>query len=77
MRLPTFTKPPSLASDIGSLAGLYRTVFWMIGRKSQYGRIWPREADMGPDDSLPVPPPPPAASLETHDARPVEAGTRD
>jgi len=38
---------PSIASDLGALAGLYRTVFWMIGRKSQYGRIWPPEADMG------------------------------
>jgi hypothetical protein len=52
MRQVTVNKTPSFASDIGALAGLYRTVFWMIGRKSQYGRIWPREADMGgPEDA--------------------------
>ncbi len=39
---------PSLVSELGSLAALYRTVFWMIGRKAQYGRVWPPEADMGP-----------------------------
>ena len=42
---------PSLAADLGSLAGLYRTVFWMIGRKAKYGRLWPAEAEMAaPDD---------------------------
>jgi hypothetical protein len=41
---------PTIAGDLGALAGLYRTVFWMIGRKSQYGRIWPPEADMGKPD---------------------------
>lgn len=48
MRQATANQSPSLVSDIGALAGLYRTVFWMIGRKSSYGRIWPPEADMGP-----------------------------
>lgn len=47
MRQTTTPRTPSIASDLGALAGLYRTVFWMIGRKSQYGRIWPPEADMG------------------------------
>jgi hypothetical protein len=42
---------PSIASDLGALAGLYRTVFWMIGRKSRYGRIWPPEAEMGTPES--------------------------
>ena len=47
MRQATLNKDPSLVSDLSALAGLYRTVFWMIGRKSQYGRIWPQEAEMG------------------------------
>jgi len=47
MRQATTPRTPSIASDLGALAGLYRTVFWMIGRKSRYGRIWPPEADMG------------------------------
>lgn len=47
MRQATTPHNPSIASDLGALAGLYRTVFWMIGRKSQYGRIWPPEAEMG------------------------------
>jgi hypothetical protein len=77
MRLSTATNKPSLVNELGSLAHLYRTVFWMIGRKAQYGRIWPREADMGPDESLIVPPSSPITSFETPHARPVEAGTRD
>jgi len=77
MRQPTFSKTPSLASDIGSLAGLYRTVFWMFGRKARYGRVWPREADMGADESVSVPPLPPATAFEALHARPVEAGVRD
>ena len=48
MRSTSAINKPSFVNDLGSLAGLYRTVFWMIGRKAQYGRIWPREAD--PDD---------------------------
>jgi hypothetical protein len=75
MRHPTFSNTPSLASEIGSLAGLYRTVFWMIGRRVQYGRIWPREADMGPEDSLYVPAP--VVPFEAQHARPVEAAARD
>jgi hypothetical protein len=47
MRQATTDQSPSLASDLGALAGLYRTVFWMMGRKAQYGRIWPPEAEMG------------------------------
>ena len=77
MRLSTAINKPSFVNDLGSLAGLYRTVFWMIGRKAQYGRIWPREADMGPDEPLIVPPSPPITSFEESHARPVEAGTRD
>lgn len=53
MPLATLNQRPSLINDIGALAGLYRTVFWMMGRKAQYGRIWPREADMGePEEAL-------------------------
>ena len=33
-------KNPSLTDDLGSLAGLYRTVFWMISRRLRYGRDW-------------------------------------
>ena len=77
MRQSMLTRTSSLASDLGSLAGLYRTVFWMIGRKSQYGRIWPREADMGPNESLPVPPPAPLASFEVSHTTAVQAGVRD
>jgi len=63
-------------SDLGSLAGLYRTVFWMIGRKAQYGRIWPREADMGTDIDEALPPA--VTSLDTsHSEVEVEVGTRD
>ena len=47
MPVATVNEKPSLVNDLGALAGLYRTVFWMMGRKAQYGRIWPREADMG------------------------------
>ena len=83
MRLSTAINKPSFVNDLGSLAGLYRTVFWMIGRKAQYGRIWPREAEMGPgvdvgpDEPLTVPPSPPITSFEAPPASPVEAGTRD
>lgn len=48
MPVATLNEKPSLVSDLGALAGLYRTVFHMIGRKAQYGRVWPPEADMGP-----------------------------
>jgi len=47
MPVATVNEKPSLVNDLGALAGLYRTVFWMMGRKAQYGRIWPHEADMG------------------------------
>jgi hypothetical protein len=83
MRSTSAINKPSFVNDLGSLAGLYRTVFWMIGRKAQYGRIWPREADMGPgvdvgpDEPLVVPPSPPVTSFEAPPASPVEAGTRD
>ncbi len=77
MRLSTAISKPSFVNDLGSLAGLYRTVFWMIGRKAQYGRIWPREADMGPDESLIAPASSPITSFEAPHARPVEVGTRD
>jgi hypothetical protein len=45
MRYPGANNP-SIISEIGSLAGLYRTVFWMMGRKARYGRLWPPEAEM-------------------------------
>jgi hypothetical protein len=75
MRHLSANQNPSLVSDIGSLAGLYRTVFWMMGRKARYGRLWPPEAEMTkPYDPHTVAPPP-----MTEAARPhlVEVGSRD
>jgi len=67
---------PSLVADIGSLAGLYRTVFWMIGRKARYGRLWPPEAEMAtPYDAQDVTPPPPVMEMSRADL--VEAASRD
>src|SRR2546426_2118581 len=46
-------RSPTLAQELGALAGLYRTVFWMMGRKIQYGQVWPDEVYMiepGPTD---------------------------
>ncbi|MEX1195737.1 MAG: hypothetical protein WD904_08740 [Dehalococcoidia bacterium] len=31
---------PTLIKDLGAIAGLYGTVFWMIGRRLQHGRGW-------------------------------------
>ncbi|HLC28986.1 MAG TPA: hypothetical protein VJL07_06025 [Dehalococcoidia bacterium] len=76
MRQATLKKSPSLASDMSVLAGLYRTVFWMIGRKSQYGRIWPQEADMGPAGEIALPPPLITVSEPARHAT-VEVGARD
>jgi hypothetical protein len=59
MRRASSNHNPSLVSDLESLAGLYRTVFRMMGRKARYGRIWPPEAEMaGPDEYSTVAPPP-------------------
>lgn len=76
MRHPGANQNPSLVADIGSLAGLYRTVFWMIGRKARYGRLWPPEAEMAsPYDVQVVAPPPPV--IEMSRGHLVEAATRD
>jgi len=77
MRESTVSDTPSLGQELASLAGLYRTVIWMIGRKAQYGRIWPAEADMGRDEPAAVSPPVPAQYREARYATPVEAGARD
>lgn len=34
------TKDPGLMEDLGSVAGLYRTVFWMMGKRLRYGPDW-------------------------------------
>lgn len=47
MPAATVKEKPSLVSEIGALAGLYRTVFWMMGKKAKYGRVFPPEAEMG------------------------------
>jgi hypothetical protein len=74
MRQTTTPHNPSIKSDLGALAGLYRTVFWMIGRKSQYGRIWPREADMGSLESEPMIE---APLFEMPERSAVEVGARE
>ena len=66
---------PSLVADIGSLAGLYRTVFWMMGRKARYGRLWPPEAEMTTPYDLPAVTPPPMVEAARPDL--VEATSRD
>ena len=76
MRQTTMPHNPSIVSDLGALAGLYRTVFWMIGRKSQYGRIFPPEADMGtPDEAAIAPIEAPVFEMPERSA--VEVGARD
>ena len=73
-RPSTNIRRPSLVSNLSALVGLYRTVFWMIGRKAQYGRIWPREADMG----KPEPEPPIEAPVfEMKPRSAVEVGARE
>jgi len=76
MRQATLNKSPSLASDLSALGGLYRTGFWMIGRKSQYGRIWPQEANMGPAGETARSVPLITVSESARHAT-VEVGTRD
>jgi len=76
MRNSSSNHNPSLVADIGSLAGLYRTVFWMMGRKARYGRLWPPEAEMAtPYDPPVVVPPPPV--IEASRPHLVEATSRD
>ena len=72
---PGANQNPSLMADIGSLAGLYRTVFWMMGRKARYGRLWPPEAEMTTPYDLPAVTPPPMVEAARHDL--VEATSRD
>lgn len=33
-------RTPSLFEDLGAVARLYGTVFWMIGQRLQHGRRW-------------------------------------
>ncbi len=81
MPVATVNEKPSLVSELGSLAGLYRTVFWMMGRKAQYGRVWPPEADLGaPAEAMGTPELFLAAqspALAGTRGTAVEAGTRD
>jgi hypothetical protein len=75
MRHVNSSHNPSLANELGSLAGLYRTVFWMMGRKARYGRLWPPEAEMPARDAAYSPPTSPAVES----ARPhlAEVSSRD
>ena len=76
MQNPNTIHSPSLSADLGTLAGLYRTVFWMIGRKAKYGRLWPPEAEMAaPDEGHIVAPPPPA--MEAQRPQLVEVTSQD
>ena len=34
------TESPSLIRDVGAIAGLYRDVFWMLGKRLQHGPDW-------------------------------------
>lgn len=38
--MPKGTPQPTLVKDLGALADLYRTVFWMMGQRIQHGRTW-------------------------------------
>jgi hypothetical protein len=76
MRHPNFSQNPSFTNDLNAIAGLYRTVFWMMGRKARYGRIWPPEADMGPPDEA-VSGTAPQAVMEGSRSQLVEVGSRD
>lgn len=38
--MKTAESSPGLLQDLGSIAGLYRTVFWMVGKRIQYGPNW-------------------------------------
>ena len=76
MRQGTASHNPSIASDVRALAGLYRTVFWMIGRRAQYGRIFPPEADMGtPEEASSAPIEAPVFEMPERSA--VEVGARE
>lgn len=75
MRQASSNHNPTLMGDLASLAGLYRTVFMMMGRKARYGRIWPPEAEMaGPDEYRPAAPPPMTERAWSHYA---EVSSRD
>lgn len=75
MRHANGRQNPSLVSDLASLAGLYRTVFRMMGRKARYGRPWPPEAEMaGPDEYYAEPPP---SVIEPVRSRYAEVSSRD
>ncbi len=34
---------PTLRDDMGTIASLYKTVFWMMGKRLQYGRDWEKK----------------------------------
>lgn len=75
MRHASSNHNPTLMRDLESLAGLYRTVFRMMGRKARYGRIWPPEAEMaGPDEWQTAPP---APVIESPKSRYAEVSSRD
>jgi hypothetical protein len=38
--MKTEDRTPTLIQEVGTLAGLYRTVFWMMGKRLQYGPDW-------------------------------------
>ena len=38
-KVKNVSKPPGLLKDIGAVAGLYKTVFWMFGQRIQRGSM--------------------------------------
>ena len=57
---------PSLLRDLGAVAGLYRSVFWMLNQQLRHGADWQQQLY---DDSMRVPTPEEAREREL-------AGTR-
>jgi hypothetical protein len=38
--MKTAEKEPGLIEDLGSVVGLYKQVFWMVGKRVRYGKDW-------------------------------------
>jgi hypothetical protein len=38
--METKRQEPGIVEDLGSIAGLYRTVIWMMGKRIRYGQGW-------------------------------------
>jgi hypothetical protein len=40
LRMAKEARDPSIVKDLGALADLYRTFFWMMGQRIQHGPGW-------------------------------------